>query len=95
MNYSAAIGRILVGFGADYMGPVNTLMLSILISGLAQVFIWDFASGLPSIIVFAVLYGFWGGVVISLLPPAAAQLFGHKQLANLSGLLILSNLPGT
>jgi MFS family permease len=95
MNYSAACGRILVGLGADKFGPVNTFMLSILISGLAQVLIWDFASSLTSILVFAVSYGFWGGVVISLLPSAAAQLFGHEQLANLSGLLVLSNLPGT
>ena len=95
MNYSAACGRILVGLCADKFGPVNTFMLSILISGLTQVLIWNFASSLASILVFAVTYGFWGGVVISLLPPAAARLFGHDQLANLSGLLILSNLPGT
>jgi len=95
MNYSAAIGRILVGLGADKFGPVNTFMFSILVSGLTQVLIWDFASSLGSILVFAVSYGFWGGVVISLLTPAAAQLFGHDQLASLSGLLFLSNLPGT
>lgn len=95
MNYSAAAGRILVGLGADHFGPVNTFMLSILISGLTQVLIWDFATNFASIIAFSVLYGFWGGVVVSLLTPTAAQLFGHGQLANLSGLLTLSNLPGT
>lgn len=95
MNYSAASGRILVGLFADkFLGPVNTFMLSILISGLTQVLIWNFATGLAGILAFSVLYGFWGGVVISLLPPAAGQIFGHEQLANLSGLLILSNLPG-
>lgn len=94
MNYSAMCGRILVGLGADKIGPVNTFMLSIAVSGLTQVLIWNFASSLASILVFAVSYGFWGGVFISLLPPAAAQLFGHEQLANLSGLLFLSTLPG-
>ncbi|KAF8315009.1 MFS general substrate transporter [Clavulina sp. PMI_390] len=94
MNYSAALGRTLVGFVADKMGPCNTFALSILISGLTQVLIWNFASSLASIMVFAVTYGFWGGVVVSLLPPAGAALFGAEQLASLSGLLTLSNLPG-
>ena len=43
---------------------------------------------------FSVLYGFWGGCFVSLLSPVAAHLFGHEQLANLSGLLTLFNLPG-
>ena len=69
-------------------------MLSVLLSGLSQVLIWNFAESYAAIMVFSIVYGFWGGVVISLMSPVGGILFGTEKLANLTGLLVLSNLPG-
>lgn len=94
MNFSAALGRTLVGYTADRLGPANTYILTLAASGFTQIIIWNFATTYPTILVFGILYGFFGGCLVSLLGPVGAQLFGQEQLANLSGLLMLSNLPG-
>jgi nitrate/nitrite transporter NarK len=93
-NFSAALGRVLVGFASDHLGPTNTFIIAITVSGLLQAVMWNFAYSYATIMAFSMLYGFWGGCFVSLLAPVAAQLFGHKQLANVSGLLALTYMPG-
>ncbi|KAF9513838.1 hypothetical protein BS47DRAFT_1343848 [Hydnum rufescens UP504] len=93
-NFSAALGRVLVGFASDHLGPTNTFIIAITVSGLLQAVMWNFAYSYATIMAFSMLYGFWGGCFVSLLSPVAAQLFGHKQLANVSGLLALTYMPG-
>jgi len=93
-NFSAALGRVLVGFASDHIGPSNAFIIAITVSGLLQAVMWNFASSYTTIMAFSMLYGFWGGSLVSLLSPVAAQLFGHKQLANLSGLLAMTYMPG-
>ncbi|KAF8342798.1 major facilitator superfamily domain-containing protein [Cantharellus anzutake] len=101
-NISAFIGRIIVGLTADNFGPANTLFISLFISGITQVIIWNLignfganeSSTYGMIMFFAILYGFWGGCFVSLLTPVGAQLFGSDQPANLSGLLVISGFPG-
>ncbi|CDO68764.1 hypothetical protein BN946_scf184989.g30 [Trametes cinnabarina] len=94
LNFSAAIGRTLIGFLADRMGPVNALWAVIMLSGLTQVLVWTFVSTYAGIMAFAIMYGFVCGCFLSLAPAVAAQLWGSGRLAGLSGLLLLFNLPG-
>jgi len=88
-------GRILVGLMGDKIGVTNSFILSSLISGLAQLFLWNFANSFTAITIFAVAQGAFGGCFISLVAPVSAQLYGTDKLATLSGLLILFNGPGT
>lgn len=94
LNLSAATGRTSVGFIADRIGPVNSLFIAILMSGLAQILIWNFVTTYAGIIAFGIIYGFFCGCFISLSPAVAAQLYGSGRLAGLSGLLLFFNLPG-
>ncbi|KZT03256.1 MFS general substrate transporter [Laetiporus sulphureus 93-53] len=94
LNFSAAAGRASVGFIADRMGPVNALLIGILVSGLTQILLWNFVTTYAGIIAFGILYGFFCGCFISLSPAVAAQLYGSDRLAGLSGLLLFFNLPG-
>ncbi|KAI0758888.1 major facilitator superfamily domain-containing protein [Fomes fomentarius] len=94
LNISAAVGRILVGFAADRVGPVNALWFAITLSGLTQLLVWTFVSTYAGIMVFAVLYGFFCGCFLSLISAVVAKVYGADRIAGLSGLLLLFNAPG-
>ncbi|KAI0724670.1 major facilitator superfamily domain-containing protein [Fomitopsis betulina] len=94
LNFGAAAGRSSVGFVADRIGPVNALLISVSISGLAQLLIWNFVYTYSGIIAFGIIYGFFCGCFISLTPAVCAQLYGSDRLAGLSGLTLFFNLPG-
>ncbi|KAI9058784.1 MFS general substrate transporter [Trametes sanguinea] len=94
LNFSAAMGRTLIGFLADRIGPVNALWAVIMLSGLTQLLVWTFVSNYAGIMAFAIMYGFVCGCFLSLSPAVAAQLWGSGRLAGLSGLMLLFNLPG-
>ncbi|KAH9837775.1 major facilitator superfamily domain-containing protein [Rhodofomes roseus] len=94
LNFGAAAGRTSVGFIADRIGPVNALLISVSMSGLAQLLIWNFVKNYSGIIAFGVIYGFFCGCFISLTPAVCAQLYGSDRLAGLSGLTLFFNLPG-
>ncbi|KAI0632990.1 MFS general substrate transporter [Trametes polyzona] len=95
LNFSAALGRTLIGFLADRIGPVNALWAVIMLSGLTQLLVWTFVTTYAGIMAFGIMYGFVCGCFLSLSPAVAAQLWGSGRLAGLSGLLLLFNLPGT
>ncbi|KAM5533514.1 hypothetical protein V8D89_012851 [Ganoderma adspersum] len=94
LNFSSTTGRTLVGFMADRIGPVNTLWIAIMLSGLTQLLVWTFVSTYAGIMAFGIMYGFVCGCFLSLTPAVAAQLYGSGRLAGLSGLMLLFNLPG-
>lgn len=50
LNFGAASGRASVGFVADRIGPVNALLISVTISGLAQLLIWNFVNTYSGIV---------------------------------------------
>ncbi|KAG9000239.1 hypothetical protein FRB93_012779 [Tulasnella sp. JGI-2019a] len=94
MNFASAFGRALMGLLADRIGVSNAFFISLVISALGQLILWNLAKGYAMIMIFSVVVGASSGNFVSLLAPVVAELFGTKKLATLSGLLILFNLPG-
>ncbi|KAG8756956.1 hypothetical protein FRC12_010420 [Ceratobasidium sp. 428] len=80
MNFMSALGRSLVGFLADLIGPANAFILAVTISALSQLVIWNFAYNYATIMVFSVIF--------------AAQLFGTSNLAGLVGTFTFLITPG-
>ncbi|SCV67804.1 BQ2448_5415 [Microbotryum intermedium] len=93
-NAASGIGRICAGLVADRAGPVNMLFASWFFGGLLQLLFWPRATSFDAIMVFSALYGFTGAWFVSLLPMAAAQLFGMEGLSTIVGFMILVNAPG-
>ncbi|KAG8761990.1 hypothetical protein FRC12_009248 [Ceratobasidium sp. 428] len=94
MNFMSALGRSLVGFLADLIGPANAFILAVTISALSQLVIWNFAYNYATIMVFSVIFGATGGCFLSLMTPLAAQLFGTSNLAGLVGTFTFLITPG-
>ncbi|KAB5590702.1 Monocarboxylate transporter 10 [Ceratobasidium theobromae] len=95
MSFASAIGRTTIGLTGDRIGFVNAFILVILISCFSQAVLWNVASeSYAGIMVFSVLFGLTGPCFISLVTPVAVTLYGTHNLATLTGLLNLSNMPG-
>ena len=64
-------GRIFPNMVADVLGPINVLIPSVIVVG-TLLFIWLVTSTWQSFVVFAMLYGFFSGTLVSL-PPACVS----------------------
>ncbi|KAG0199957.1 hypothetical protein BGX28_006864, partial [Mortierella sp. GBA30] len=75
LNGSSAIGRVTMGLASDYIGDINTLLISCLFASLSILVVWMFAgTSIPIMVVFCILYGFFSGSFIAIVPTVAAHL---------------------
>ncbi|KAI8896995.1 major facilitator superfamily domain-containing protein [Globomyces pollinis-pini] len=79
MQGASAVGRILLGFIADRLGHVNILTFSLSVGAISGLFIWPFSTTYLTLTLFSVVYGFFVGGLISLLPSAIVELFGSQR----------------
>jgi len=76
LNVGSIFGRILPNVLADKLGTYNMLLPSLYISS-ALVFSMFGIKNFAGLTVFALLYGFWSGSYVSLIPSLLAQLSSH------------------
>ncbi|KAJ7118025.1 major facilitator superfamily domain-containing protein [Mycena crocata] len=76
MNAGSVGGRILPNFIADRVGPYNMLIPCLAISS-ALIFSIFGLKTVAGVVIFAVLYGFWSGSYISLIPTLIVQSASH------------------
>jgi MFS family permease len=72
LNGASFFGRVVPGILADKFGRLNGLCAAAMASGILAL-CWQKVTTNPSIIVFAVLYGFCSGAIVSLMSAAMAQ----------------------
>ncbi|KAJ1958172.1 hypothetical protein EC988_000456 [Linderina pennispora] len=85
-NVSNAVGRLAMGVAADYIGVLNSLVLGVGCSTIGALVIWPFATSVGSGLVMGIIYGFGSGGYWTLVPLAAAKLFGIDKLASNTGI---------
>ena len=73
---STTIGRLLSGFACDKIGPVNTLVLTVLVNALSMLAIWPVSSSLAPLIMFALINGCANGSFFVAMPTAIAAVAG-------------------
>ncbi|CAO3571432.1 unnamed protein product [Mortierella alpina] len=77
LNGSSAIGRVTMGLASDHIGDINTLLISCLFASLSILVVWMFAgTSIPIMAVFCILYGFFSGSFVAIVPTVAAHLCG-------------------
>jgi MFS family permease len=91
------VGRFAIGWLADKLGRVKTLMLMQCLMGLSYL-IWAVADDRLVFALFAVWFGLSYGSIVSLLPAICMDLFGGKAVSAIIGTLYtgaaLGNLLG-
>ena len=93
-NACNAIGKITVGFVADRIGRLNSIVLVTLLSALATWAFWipstlvgsdNESLGRGFFIAFAVSYGLFASAYVSLFPPTLVELFGLQEMPRVTG----------
>lgn len=96
IDLGIVLGRILIGRLADSrFGTMNAIILSMGLAGLCQFAFWLPASNSIGLLyIFSIVYGFFGGGYIALVPAILAQIFDPEKLPSIMGLFYSSELPG-
>jgi MFS family permease len=99
LNAASVFGRSLPGLAADRIGRYNTLAIEGACSGILLL-CWPAVSSNASIIIFATLYGFFSGGIVSLMSPCFAQVTPQANqigtyLGMAMGILGIAGLAGT
>lgn len=81
LNASSIFGRTVTGIMADRYGRINVLLLSILSASLTQLLLWTSVRTNAGVIALALLYGWFFGGLISLMPALSAQVLGQENLS--------------
>lgn len=88
-------GRVAIGYTADRLGSIQSLVLSLEIAGLLQIAAWHYATSFGGCLAFSFVYGLTGGAALSLIAPVIAQIYGVRDnMATIVGLAMLSSAPG-
>ncbi|KAJ2713320.1 hypothetical protein H4R19_002307 [Coemansia spiralis] len=95
LNAGSIAGRIIIGLSADFIGPLNSMLLSTAVSAIAILAMWLPCNSIGLLVASALLYGFVSGSVASLVPVVTASLFGIKRLPSILGLLFVSYAVGS
>jgi MFS family permease len=94
LNGGSAIGRIILGHASDRIGHINALLICMLVSGLS-IFSWPLATQFSTLLIFVLVFGFFVGGYISIIPTVIVQLFGTDNIAGTLGLVYSGTVFGT
>lgn len=86
VGIASAVGRFSSGFAADYLGKIPMMQLASFVTGIST-FSWMACKNFSSLLSYAIIFGFFGGGVISLVPSVAAEVAGVKQMGAVIGLV--------
>lgn len=85
-NAINAVFKIILGFGADYIGRLNMIIICSLASSISIFALWMVETR-ATFWTFVVVYGISSGAIISLLPACLVELFGVGNYQALNGLM--------
>lgn len=92
-NSASVLGRIMPGIIGDRIGRVNTLIPSILLTGVFELAFWLPARGDALLILFALTFGYLSGAMVSLFPACLGQLFGIESLQSRLSMMFMFAAP--
>lgn len=87
-NFSSALGRLLCGLFSDFVGPLNTLFISLLLSALSMLIIWPVSTSLGPLIVFVIVNGMANGGFFSTMPTVVGNTFGSARVSVVMGMVV-------
>ncbi|GKZ76443.1 hypothetical protein AnigIFM56816_006708 [Aspergillus niger] len=99
-NACNAIGKVAIGYLADYIGRLNSFFLVTLLSAVGAVALWipstllgstlhDLMAAKGCFIVFTIFYGLFASAYIGLFSPALVELFGLQEMPRITGIMYM------
>jgi len=93
MGIASSLGRILVGFAADIFGKISMLQVCVLVGGVST-FCWLLCTTFITMVIYGLVFGFFAGGFISLVPTVCAELYGVRKLGTVIGVLYTGTAIG-
>jgi MFS family permease len=87
-NFSTAIGRLVSGFSCDYIGPLNTIFIAMLVNAMTMLSIWPASDTLAPLVAFAIINGVANGSFFTSMPTAVGTLYGSARVPVAMGMVI-------
>ena len=87
LNGASVFGRTIPSYVADRLGRFNVTIITIFITGIICLAIWLPAQSNGPVIVFAALYGFFSGAVVSVAPACIAQIGDIREFGLRNGVI--------
>ncbi|KAK9239135.1 major facilitator superfamily domain-containing protein [Lipomyces kononenkoae] len=98
LNASSIFGRIVPAILADKFGKYNMNIIGITIAGVVILALWIPSQDTGSQMAFAVLYGFFSGTFVALIPACTAQISNIRDIGTRVGIMFfclgLTSLAG-
>lgn len=85
LNAGSTLGRLFAGV-ADKFGRLNSISLGTLLTGVLLLVFWIPLGSVTALLVFAPIFGFVAGTIISLVPPSVAQMSVPHEIGARVGL---------
>lgn len=86
-NFSSAVGRLLLGLNADFIGPLNTLLVSLVVSAMSMLVIWPISNSLGPLIAFVIINGVANGGFFAVMPTVVGAVFGPRRVSVAMGMI--------
>lgn len=93
LNGSSGIGRFALGFAADKLGRMNVFCFCMFMGSLST-FLWPLCTNFPSLVIYCVSFGFFGGGFISIVPVVLADFWGTERISGIMGIFLSSTAFG-
>ncbi|KAI1181215.1 MFS general substrate transporter [Nemania sp. FL0916] len=87
-QFASFIGRLGGGASADFIGPLNTMVLSLFLNAISMLLIWPFSTSVGPLTVFVILNGAANGAFFSSMPTVVANMFGVARLSVAMGMVV-------
>jgi MFS family permease len=87
-NFSTAIGRLVSGVSCDYIGPLNTIFIAMLVNAMTMLSIWPASDTLTPLIAFAIINGVANGSFFTSMPTAVGTLYDSARVPVAMGMVI-------
>lgn len=87
-NFSSFLGRLACGALSDFIGPVNTLFISLLLSAISMLVLWPVSSTLGPLIAFVIINGAANGGFFSTMPTVVGSVFGSRRVGVAMGMIV-------
>jgi MFS family permease len=94
IGVGSTVGRFFLGGLADKIGRINSLLMMFLGMGMAML-VWAYSGTFWALAAFAVVYGFFQGGFVAILPALVMDLFGGRNVSGIMGTLFTSVALGT
>ncbi|KAJ2657206.1 hypothetical protein IWW48_004622 [Coemansia sp. RSA 1200] len=94
MNGLSVLGRLAIGLLSDFVGPLNLLIVNMALAAFSILVFWAPFDSVGMLLATVFLFGFSIGGVVSVIPVAAAEIFGLARLPSIVGLLFIGYFAG-